>query len=89
MLTGDRGVKIGPMNGRQVPLRRGNNCAMTIPVDGQRIRGTYEESIGCLNPPSLTPLSSIDDVATEVSIAPNYRTHEGEPASAPPRAVSY
>ena len=69
ILTGDNYVKVTPMNGRQVLLGRGINCAMTILVDGQRILGTYEESIGSLNPPPLSSLSSIDDVVTGISIA--------------------
>lgn len=69
ILSGDNNVKVTPLNGRQVLLGRGINCAMTILVDGQRMLGTYEESVGSLNPPPLSSLSSIDDVVTAVSIA--------------------
>lgn len=69
VLTGDRYVKVTPMNGRQVLLGRGINCAMTILVDGQQILGTYEEAIGSPNPPPMSSLTSIDDVVTGASIA--------------------
>lgn len=69
ILSGESYVKVTPLNGRQVLLGRGINCAMTILVDGQRMLGTYEESVGSVNPPPLSSLSSIDDVVTAVSIA--------------------
>jgi len=69
ILTGDNYVKVTPMNGRQVLLGRGVNCAMTVLLDGQRVMGTYEEAIGSLNPPPLSSLSSIDDAVNAMSIA--------------------
>ncbi len=69
ILSGDSYVKVTPMNGRQVLLGRGVNCAMTILVDGQPMLGTIEEAVGNVNPPPLNSLSSIDDVVTAGSIA--------------------
>lgn len=69
ILSGESYVKVTPLNGRQVLLGRGINCAMTILVDGQRMLGTYEESIGNPDPPPLSSLSSIDDVVAAASIA--------------------
>lgn len=69
VVTGDRYIKVQPMNGKQVLMGRGIQCAMTILLDGQQVLGTYEEAVGNPNPPPTSSLSAIDDVVTAASIA--------------------
>ena len=70
MLSGDRFVKVTPMNGKQVLLSRNPGCAMTILLDGHRAMGTLEEAVG-FGPgaPSARSLMSVDELISAHSLA--------------------
>lgn len=70
MLSGDRFVKVTPMNGKQVLLSRNPGCAMTILLDGHRAMGTLEEAVG-FGPgaPPARSLMSVDELISAHSLA--------------------
>lgn len=70
MLSGDRFVKVTPMNGKQVLLSRNPGCAMTILLDGHRAMGTLEEAVGFRpGAPAARTLMSVDELISAHSVA--------------------